>query len=446
MKTIFHYNTDISSLWGEQAVKDSVYRLMRYTVFAECDEGVLALNTITGEMVLLEGDERIILEKKHFIPDALLNKLIAHHFLVPVDYNETEAVYKLRKIIKRLQTVNEITVYTILPTSACNARCFYCYESDFPHVTMSSETADLIIDFISTHCGDKKSVRLHWFGGEPMLGAERIEQICDGLEREGISFRSRMTSNGSLFNKEIAKRAKDHWHLYDIQITLDGTEQIYCRSKSYAGFNGNPYRTVLENIGHLLSLNVHVIIRINLGLHNVKVLENLIQEIGTLFGQYNSLSVYIGVLFNDMGFQKVHYSQTEIAALEAAKEDLKKEIEKAGIRYAQRPRFPYLNTSHCMADNYQAVLISPQGNIGKCEHAVFDKLIGDVESGFLDKEKIKNWEVIHKWDECEACCIYPGCVMLENCDTLKPCIGTVYDFRINEVKKTMTEIYQHGTS
>ena len=51
------------------------------------------------------------------------------------------------------------------------------------------------------------TLHLSWFGGEPLMGIKRIDQICMDLEGRGIKFSSNMISNGYLFDEEIVARA-----------------------------------------------------------------------------------------------------------------------------------------------------------------------------------------------------------------------------------------------
>lgn len=447
MKAIVEGRAEVVLVWGRQAVKRIPHRLMKYTVCTECSEGTLILNVISGELVLLDQDEKVILKQSIILPDESTEELVAHHFLVPVDYDEKAVVYSLRAILKKQKQlyVRGIQSYTILPTTGCNARCFYCYESTFPHFSMSAETADSVIEFISNHCEKEKPVNLHWFGGEPMVAVDRIDQICKGLIKKGVSFRSRMTSNASLFSERLAQRARKGWHLYEIQITLDGTEKIYNDTKAYTSFNGNPYETVLNNIGYLLEQKVRVIIRLNLGLHNISVMNDLIRELMVLYGGYDNLVVYTGILFNNLGFEKVQHTEKDIEKLELAKRELKHTIDAAGIRYAERVELPYLKLEHCMADNPETVLISPNGDLGKCEHAVYEKLIGTIQSDAFDEDRKRKWEEIRIWPECEECCVYPNCIMLHDCETLEPCNWVALENRIDEIRTRMVEKYQSST-
>ena len=120
---------------------------------------------------------------------------------------------------------------------------------------MSEETGFKVVEFIADHCGKNRKVTLDWFGGEPTLGIERIDQISRGLREKQIRFTSLMISNGYLFSDELIRRATEIWNLTDIQITLDGTEEIYNRTKAYVNAENNPYHTVLDNICLLYTSN-----------------------------------------------------------------------------------------------------------------------------------------------------------------------------------------------
>jgi len=228
-------------MWGKQKPKDTEYRLMKYHLRTECEDGTLLYNVITGQMVLLTADETAALDSLPTKPTETLTGLIEDHFLVPTDFNEKKSSDQLRALLRKLDRRTAITGYTILPTTCCNARCFYCYEADYPHRTMTKETADKLVSYMAEHCGEQKKVSIGWFGGEPTLCVDRIEQICDGLTEKGIEYSASMISNGYLFTKELAKTAREKWKLHSIQITLDGTEEVYNKTKAYVSVKDNPY-------------------------------------------------------------------------------------------------------------------------------------------------------------------------------------------------------------
>ena len=104
----------------------------------------------------------------------------------------------------------------ILPTTTCNARCFYCFEQGMEYRKMSRKTVEDVLRFILEHKPkEHKKIHIHWFGGEPMCAADNIDRICDGLDEAGIEYTAEMTSNGSLFDEESVKKASEKWKVGD---------------------------------------------------------------------------------------------------------------------------------------------------------------------------------------------------------------------------------------
>jgi UTP--glucose-1-phosphate uridylyltransferase len=86
-----------------------------------------------------------------------------------------------------------------------------------------------------------------------------------------------MTSNGYLFDEKLVTKAVHSWNLEDIQITLDGTENVYNKTKNYIYKNTNAFKRVIDNIGLLLKAGVRVMIRLNIGEHNKEDLYELVK-------------------------------------------------------------------------------------------------------------------------------------------------------------------------
>ena len=132
MKTILKAKEHITKLWGFQKPKDTVYRLMKYLLKIKVKDGLLLYNNVTGHMIHLTEEEAHILDKLPAKPTEQMQELISNHFLVPEDFDEYKSVNQLRKIYQTRSTGEAINQYVILPTTFCNAHCFYCYESDYP--------------------------------------------------------------------------------------------------------------------------------------------------------------------------------------------------------------------------------------------------------------------------------------------------------------------------
>lgn len=420
MKTIVSPRERVAKVWGKQKIHpESAYRLMKYTIRADAEEGVLLHNVVTGEMVLLSQEEARCLTGSPVAYTPILDDLIVHFFLVPVEYDEKSSVEKIRKLLRMLYRTKDITGYTILPTTGCNARCFYCYEKGIPAHSMTGETAQKLVSFISRHCGQKRRVSINWFGGEPLVGAKRIDEICAGLEREGVSFSSSMISNGFLFDRELVQRAKEVWKLNSIQITLDGTEAVYNKTKDYIIPGESPFRKVLGNIDLLLEAGIRVSIRINLGPHNWEDLQKLCELLIARYTGKQHFSVNIALLFDGIDYQFEESAQASEQELCRKKDRLENLLLEAGLLSQGQAGLPALKTNACMADGDGGVLINPDGGIGKCDHYIFEELIGQVGSDTLDSKAADSWKQPRWIPQCDDCPLFPSCLKSAKCPGLK---------------------------
>ena len=114
-----------------------------YLLRLETEDGALVCNTLTGELALLSPEEKRFLDSLPGEMDPAFSQLASHRFIVPEGCREDETAGQLRSLLmKRREAAGAICHYNILPTTFCNARCFYCFESGIRHVHMSPETAE----------------------------------------------------------------------------------------------------------------------------------------------------------------------------------------------------------------------------------------------------------------------------------------------------------------
>ncbi len=442
MRTILAAKESIAQLWGHPKPKDTAYRLMKYLLRVEVEDGVLLHNCVTGHLVLLTNEEAGILKNLPAKPTEPMQELIANHFLVPEDFDEYRSVKQLRKICQTQQTGDAINHYVILPTTFCNARCFYCYESDFPRVHMTEETASKVVDFIDEHRIDK-DVSINWFGGEPLVGMARIDQISQGLKDRGIDFSASMISNGYLLDEAIVKKCVDLWNLKRIQITLDGTETVYNKVKAYANAQDNPFQRVLRNIDLLSAYKIHVSIRINVGFYNKDDIHTLIEELGERYSGNKHVSVYLNMLFNHQGYEPVHLSQEDMVELLCIIDDFTLRLKELKLGF-DRKKLPSLQFSQCMADNSHVIEIQPDGSFCRCEHEAISESYGNLADGVLDPEKPLLWkESFERSDYCPECSVYPACFLLRRCLSADvPCIESFRLRSLKAHKEVLRSVYQ----
>jgi len=447
MQIISEPRKDIAKVWGTPAPKDTKYRLLLYHIQEDCAEGSLLLNTVTGELVLLDTDEAELVRELPASHTLKMDELIAHRFLVPEGFDDAKSVNQLRQVLRRLNSSKDIRSYSILPTSACNARCFYCYESSYPKYSMTSEIADKVVEYIVVNCGEKKRVSIQWFGGEPTLGEERIDQICDGLAKNKIEFSSSTISNGYLFTKDLARKAKEKWKLQSAQISMDGTEDVYNKAKAYENVKGSPYQRVMENIGHLLDEGIHVTVRMNLDFHNADDLRLLIDDLAGRFANRKSFSAYVQEITEDMGYSPVNHSNEERQKLIAKKIELNRYLEGLGCRkhktLAAHRSLPHLRVIYCMADNQNSLLVNPLGQFGKCDHYSFARFVGDVMNGHdFDSPDAVTWLNPDYTNWCKNCSLFPICGQPENCIGKKECYSEEIQDRVFSIKRELRDMLE----
>ena len=389
-------------------------RPFTYLVTAQVPEGLLVYQAALCSFVLLEEDEQNYLRSTAFPeePSETLCFLIENRFLVPADHDDHSFCGNVRegaRLVRRLTEDEGYGGFTILTTTACNARCFYCFEKDCVPETMTPETAAAVAEFILKE-GRQKGVHLSWFGGEPTVNTRVIDQITEALAAAGREYTSSMISNGYLMDEAMVRKAAEQWKLKQIQITLDGTETVYNERKNYIGVSGSAFRTVLNNIGFLLDAGVRVLIRLNVDTENAEDLCALAGQLKDRFGERKNLSVYSHALFEDNSMP-TSYAERLLADGMVARH-----LENLGWRVS-RHLDPFPKTYHCMADSGSGPVIMPDGGLGSCEHISFSRNWGTVfHPEKRSDEENEFWnELYPEQPECGGCSAYPSCIRLKNC-------------------------------
>ena len=376
---------------------------MTYVVQQPVTDGLLLYNTLTCSMVLLQPDEAADLTAQR--------ELIDRWFLVPEDHDDRKLCRQVRQMVALLKpAAKTISTYIILPTTGCNARCFYCFEQGAKPVTMTTETASRVVRYIVAHRGNEE-VTLRWFGGEPLVNAKVIDQICTELREQGAPFRSEMTTNGYLMDADMVQRARDLWQLQHVVITIDGTEQTYNQVKSYVYRGVNAFERVLKNIGLLTAAGIRVLIRLNVDMYNIGEMGELVELLHQRFGTNANLYVCSFVLYGG------ERSPEDNATLFAQRMQLEQQIAQCGYRLRRRLQND-IKVNCCWADDDgESVLIVPDGHLGKCEHCIDREFFGHIDSEERDEAIIRKFkERRAEIEACATCFYYPQCIRLVMCE------------------------------
>lgn len=419
MKKIYEQTKVVKQILSKQEVKENKkYRKNFYLTECAVDSGLLLLNTLTYELLFLNSREIAMLENPD-LKNADVRYLIEGYFLVPEDFDDKKLasqVINTRLSVQKIYISVPYKYFVILPTTGCNARCFYCFEAGAKVSTMTEQTAHDVADFIERK-GDKK-VRIQWFGGEPLCNMQAIDIISKDLEEKNIDFSSKMVTNGYLLDEEAVKKAVEFWRLDTLQITLDGTEEVYNKIKNYVYKDVNsPFIKVLNNIENALNAGIQVNIRLNMDEHNAEDLFDLSKVLVERFNKYNNCYIYVVRLFEDTCSEIKNREVKDRHKLIESSVKLQNFINEnmPTIEIKNLPKsFSKPNT--CMACSDSAVMIVPDGHLGKCEHFVDSDFYGSIYSDEIDIAKIQKYKerkIIS--EKCEDCELRSLCVALKCC-------------------------------
>lgn len=405
------------------------YRPIKFLVGIETASGRLLYNTATGGIIHLKNGETL---------ESVLPELIEMKYYVPIDFDEVEWVDQCRRDIKYVPFQKKFRNYTIFTTTECNARCFYCYEKGIPRHSMTSKVALDLSNFILANSIDD-CIEIRWFGGEPLLNHQVIDIICNKLVAKGVRFRSKMITNGLLFTPQLVKIAKEDWNLKRVQITLDGTKDVYQRVKSFVSESGNEYDLVISNIRELSEAGINVLVRLNQDIYNTPNLISLVAELYNKFGSSGNVSVYNALLFED----EIEGLNGEVPSRFREYTKLRDFIIEKNL-YPREPLRKGFAFHQCMADNDMSITISPDGKIGKCEHHPFEHTIGTIYNTDYDASMIDKWkEQCLPEEKCKNCPLYPLCYRIKLCPRESGyCAEYQYEARLQKIKQSLKNTYE----
>ncbi len=430
MKMFFTEIDSVIKMCGYQNKQENQnYRRSKHCVSLPCEEGELLYHTFTGALVLIPTDEDVTDNRE---------ELIKHWFLVPHDFDECRVSDDVRRVLRLLNhTSNKIHCFTVLTTTDCNARCFYCYELGIRRFHMTKETAQDIANHIIKASGGEP-VTIKWFGGEPLYNTEVIDLICDCLRDNKIIFESEMTTNGFYFDEQVAHKAVRKWHLKKTQITLDGTETVYNRTKAYIDSVASPFQKVIDNIETALHEGIAINIRLNMDASNREDLLLLVDLLAQRFGDGTNLKIYVSLLHELKN--KIHGFVNDAEALDAFFE-LTEHIDRYGLLRKEKLQRK-LRLNHCMADNSDCEVIMPDGRICRCEHIDQEHIVGSIHSDERDEGIMQKWKERYYTEVCPNCTLYPMCTDLRECPENKDgCTMVQREIRMRALANQIIEAY-----
>ena len=417
----------IETIGYQEIIKSKRYRPLRYTLSIQVDKGILIYNILLGSLVLREPGE----DHNEF--------MIKTWYYVIEEFDDIRLVKELRKKLKRLEGRNiPLTTYTIFSTTDCNANCPYCFELGRTKMHMSLDIAKKSALFILGHAQGHK-VNFRWFGGEPLYNQAPIDCICSILKEHKVDFISRMATNGFLFDNNSLNKAKQLWNLTQVQITLDGTRELYNKTKKYNN-NVDGFERVLENIVLLTKNNIEVVIRLNVDNTTIdSQLKLLKDELFPRFAGNRYITIYTHLLNDTL----ITIDSSKREKMFCGKRELDKLIVDNGFsRHKFIPKT--FKLYRCIADNKHSITILPSGKIGLCEHFTESYYISNLDNfEKIDKKAVKNLRRYKKdLKICLDCVFYPRCIRLVNCPDMRICCEELKNQNVDHLKTEALNEYK----
>ncbi len=149
---------------------------------------------------------------------------------------------------------NKLKMIVLQVTQNCNLRCHYCaYSGNYLNrkhtdIRMDFDTARKGIDFLIRNSRDVNNIRVGFYGGEPLLEFGLVKKCIDYTieATEGKTVNFNLTSNGTLFTKEIIEFFMQH----DVEITisLDGPKEIHDKNRKFVVSGCGTFDKVSKNL------------------------------------------------------------------------------------------------------------------------------------------------------------------------------------------------------
>ncbi|MDY5192962.1 MAG: radical SAM protein [Candidatus Aphodosoma sp.] len=369
----------------------------RYSFIFEDNNHFFVYNTLSN--CFLELDEDLYVRLKQSgdcntdlvfeddevdIKNALeLNRIITN--------NDTDEFLIFKSVILQQRAENSSMHLTLAPTMECCFSCHYCFENHKKKGVMSEQVMDAIIKYISK-CDKLKSLKITWFGGEPLMAPNQISKFYDKLKPllSDISFSSNIITTGYHLNEENINILKNAG-VTSMQITLDGNKESHNKIK-FLDECDDCFSRVLDNIELTTKLypELFILIRVNLTLKNAKDYSDLYHYVLNRFSGTKVSIAPAFVLDRNGGCA----SSTVTSELFSAKDYPKYilELSKKGIDSPQI-RYPSYFFSECAIRNNLAISFDPEGFAYKCWEVIGNEKysIGKLNmDGALEQVNIQN--------------------------------------------------------
>lgn len=443
---LIRLHSDIESDFPEyfSCDKQSAIVLSKYISVQKVSSDKIFLYSFVTDAILMlsQREYKDILKLNFKDNENLFDGLLKNGFFINKNIDEYSLMVRRRQAMfsARPKTIKVV----IMPTTDCNARCYYCIGMDNPVASMTYDTANKVIDYIVERAEGYENIKFDWYGGEPLLKRDLITYICDAVHQRlpNVHYSSVVTSNLACFDNDTLKQAIQNWHIQKINITIDGNEKEHNARKSYVNHNINGYKHTLDSIRNILEKQIMIYCRYNIDKNNVNQLSSVLCDLKPFFTDkhfYFFISPLRGEdcheeFYSTKEYNKLFYKTGVI-------------LNEAGVHNAIDSFVPKCANGFCLAKSEHCIVIGPNGALYRCnlDELVASNATGSVFNG-LEKNQIYNRFTNLELDgECKDCCYLPicqgGCPIQDKNSSNSNCKCNKLKFKIEGISRLLAEYY-----
>lgn len=142
-------------------------------------------------------------------------------------------------------------------TQQCNLRCNYClYSGSYCGMRLHSEKnmntyiLKETLDFLINHSAQSKELNIGFYGGEPLIRMDLINQVFNYMNELCPSRKVNysMTTNATLLTPSISDSLVKH--SVKLKISLDGPESIHNANRTFINGKGS-YNKIIKNLQYI---------------------------------------------------------------------------------------------------------------------------------------------------------------------------------------------------
>ncbi len=210
---------------------------------------VFAGTTNTDCVLYNSANASLVVLPKNTVVDNDIKGITSEEYdmLKEMDFFDSNDEEKLKNLIEARNSVSDTLIVTISMTQACNFNCCYCSQNNSKDSPIISQAVlDATIKYIA-NCVTKygyKTLAVDFFGGEPLLAADRILYFKNSIEREmpNLKISYAIDTNGYLLNYEFVK------HFKQLYINLTLSDQSDHDAKRVLHNGNGTYETIVSNL------------------------------------------------------------------------------------------------------------------------------------------------------------------------------------------------------